>query len=207
MGGGCRNIANRETIYAGGKCENNCFSHHGGCNASEVLATKQQETCEYKTPSHDTLLMSVKAINDEIEYFTKQGKSVFLYTPDMFSDLYFEALFNKLPSRNGNTYIAINAGVSTLKNHINSMSKIKDKGIREVWIGVESASKEIRDKYCKPEFDNEDVIAITKEGKRIGINICWYLVDGKEDTETSRLATYNLILEGNPFRINVEQLQ
>jgi hypothetical protein len=207
MGGGCRDIANRETIYAGGKCENHCFSHYGGCNASDSLAIKQQETCEYKALSHDILLMSIEDINNEIEYFTKQGKSVFLYTPDMFSDLYFKVLFKKLPSRNGNTYIAINAGVSTLKNHINNMNEIKKKGILEVWIGVESASKEIRDKYSKPDFNNEDVIAITKEGKRLGINVCWYLVDGKEDTEVSRLATYNLIKEGNPFRINVEQLQ
>ncbi len=206
MGGGCRNITNRETIYAGGKCENHCFSHHGGCNASDALITKQQETCEYKMASHEVLLIPVDEINEKIEHFTKQGKSVFLYTPDMFSDIYFDPLFKKLPSRNGNTYIAINAGVRTLKDKIKNMRVIKDKGILEIWIGVESADPDIRDKYCKPCFSNQEVIELTQEAKKLGINICWYLVDGKEDNESTRLATYNLIKKGNPYRINIEQL-
>jgi NifB/MoaA-like Fe-S oxidoreductase len=207
MGGGCRNIFDRETIYAGGKCENHCFSHHGGCNASDALAIKQQETCEYKTSSHEVLLMSMNEINEKIDKFTQRGKSIFLYTPDMFSDLYFETLFKKLPSRNGNTYIAINAGARTLTDHIEDMELIREKGIHEIWIGVESADPEIRKRYCKPDFTNEEIIELTTKAKRLGINICWYLVDGKEDSESTRLATYNLIREGNPFRINIEQLQ
>jgi radical SAM superfamily enzyme YgiQ (UPF0313 family) len=207
MGGGCRNISNRETIYAGGKCENHCFSHYGGCNASDDIAIKQRETCEYKTDIHDVLLIPLKTINRQIEEFTKQGKSVFLYTPDLFSDIYFETLFKKLPQRNGNTYIAVNAGVRTLKQRRFPFNEIKEKGILEIWIGVESASIHTRNKYGKPKFTNSDVIRITKEAKEYGINICWYLVDGKEDNEATRLATYNLIKECNPFRINIEQLQ
>jgi len=207
MGGGCRFMKNRETIYAGGKCENNCFSHYGGCNASDDIALKQTETCEYKSENHDILLLSLKEINDRIEEFTKKGKSVFLYTPDLFSKFYFSKLFKKLPERNGNTFIAVNAGVRTLKQRKYPFEEIKARGIFEIWIGVESAELSIRNKYGKPKFSNKDVIFLTKEAKKYGIEICWYLVDGKEDTAQSRLATYDLIRECNPFRVNVERLQ
>ena len=207
MGGGCRFMKNRETIYAGGKCENNCFSHYGGCNASDDVAVKQIETCEYKSENHDIMLLSISEINQRIEEFTKQGKSIFLYTPDMFSKFYFGRLFKKLPDRNGNTFIAVNAGVRTFKQRKFPFEEMRSKGIFEIWIGVESADLNIRNKYGKPMFSNADVIKLTKEAKKYEINVCWYLVDGKEDTAESRLLTYNLIRECNPFRVNVEQLQ
>jgi len=205
MGGGCRLFHNRETIYAGGKCENNCFSHYGGCNASDDIAEKQQETCEFKPPSNEIMLMSISEINKQISELTNRGKSVFLYVPDLFSDLYAKRIFKRLPNRNGNTYIATNASVNSLRNV--DFAEIKARGIFEIWIGIESASKEIRDKYNKPEFENEEVIRITQKARDYHINICWYLVDGDEDSEKSKLETYELIKQGNPFRINIEQLQ
>lgn len=206
MGGGCRNIPGRETIIAGGWCENHCFSNHGGCNASDDLVPKQETSCELKAPSNEPLLMSVEEINKKIEELTAQGKSIFLYTPDMFSDSYFESLFQQLPSRNGNTHIAINAGVRTFRDKIEDMKEIKDKGIREIWVGVESADPNIRDVYCKPSFSNQEVIELTQEAKAVGINVCWYLVDGHKDNDITRLATYGLIREGNPYRVNIENL-
>ena len=204
MGGGCRKVHNRETIFAGGKCKNKCFSKYGGCNASDDLkATKQTETCEHKAPNNKIMLMTLNQINDKIDTLTEQNKSIFLYVPDLFGEIYFKILFKKLPNRNSNTYIATNGSVNSLKN-IDFLT-IKNKGIHEIWIGVESASKEIRDKYNKPEFSNNDILYITNKGKKHEINICWYLVDGI-DNEKSRLETYNLIKKGNPFRINIEQL-
>lgn len=207
MGGGCRIMHNRETIYAGGKCENHCFSHYGGCNASDDIAVKQSETCEYKTPNKDIMLLTMEEINQRIEELTKDGKSIFLYTPDLFSKFYFQRLFKKLPNRNGNTYIAVNAGVKSLKQKRCPFGEIRAKGIYEIWIGVESADLNIRNKYGKPKFSNEDVLFITENAKTWGINVCWYLVDGKEDHIQSRIMTYELIREARPFRVNIEQLQ
>jgi radical SAM superfamily enzyme YgiQ (UPF0313 family) len=207
MGGGCRFFKNRETIYAGGRCENNCFSHYGGCNASYDIAIKQKETCEYKTDNHGIMLLSIDEINRMVEDHTRNSKTIFLYTPDLFSKFYFRNLFKKLPERNGNTYIAVNAGVKTLKQRKFPFEEIRSKGIFEIWIGVESADLYIRNKYGKPKFSNSDVKYITEEAKKHGIEVCWYLVDGKEDDSQSRLATYNLIRECKPFRVNIEQLQ
>lgn len=207
MGGGCRNIPNRETIFAGGKCDNNCFSNHGGCNASDDVATKEEPTCEIMTDQHDVMLMPIDEINADIDEMTDIGKSIFLYTPDLFSDYYFDGLLNKLPDRNGNTYIAVNAGVRSLVDRKIDFKVLHDKGIREIWIGVESAIPEIRNIYKKPAFTNEEVIQLTQQGKLSGINVCWYMIDGKEDDEKSRSAAFQLIKEGNPFRVNVEQLQ
>lgn len=207
MGGGCRNIPNRETVFAGGKCDNNCFSNYGGCNASDDVTTKAKETCELYSNKHDVMFMKIEEINSEIISLTMESKSVFLYTPDLFSDFYFDRLFKKLPDRNGNTYIAVNAGVRTLIDRKIDFKTIYDKGIKEIWIGVESASKDIRDKYSKPEFTNEEVIFLTQNAKLSGINICWYLVDGKEDNNKTKAETFMLIKRGNPFRVNIEQLQ
>jgi radical SAM superfamily enzyme len=208
MGGSCRTIQNRETIFAGGSCENKCFKNHGGCNASnDLVAQKQNQTCEYKTEKHDVLLIPIEEINKQIEDFTQKGKSVFLYTPDLFSNIYYDKLFQKMPCRNGNTYIAVNACVNSLVEKQVDFKEIKSKGIFEIWLGVESASKEIRNKYNKPNFTNDDLLRITKQAKEHNINVCWYLVDGKEDTDETKLETFNLIKKGSPYRINIEQLQ
>jgi hypothetical protein len=207
MGGGCRNIPNRETIFAGGKCDNNCFSNHGGCNASDDVITKSEPTCELMTDKHEVMLMSIEEINSEIDGLTHEGKSVFLYTPDLFSNYYLDRILHKLPNRNGNTYIAVNAGVRSLIDCGIDFQILQGKGIREVWIGVESAVSEIRDIYKKPAFTNQEVIQLTQQAKIAGLNMCWYMVDGKEDNPDTRSQAFQLIKEGNPFRVNIEQLQ
>ena len=81
------------------------------------------------------------------------------------------------------------------------------KGIKEVWLGVESGNKSLRDKYTKPSFTNKEIVEITEQGRKNNVNICWFLVDGDEDTDKTRLETYQLMKEAQPFRFHIGELQ
>ncbi|KKK56716.1 hypothetical protein LCGC14_3061740, partial [marine sediment metagenome] len=204
MGAGCRRTANRETVFVGGYCENTCFANHGGCEASSELdAVKTDLHCELKPDSHEPMVLSIAEMMSQIDSAGQNRKSTFLYTPDMFSKTYFRACFLKMPDREGSVSIAINAGVRTLVDSGCDWTEIRKKGITEVWLGVESATKALRDKYCKPDFTNAEVVKLTREGREAGIDVCWYLVDGLEDTDETRLATLQLIKDGDPFRIHI----
>jgi len=206
MGAGCYRIPNRNLFFVGGYCENGCFQNHGGCEASSQFeAVKSEVHCELKPEDLGKTVKPINDINAAIDQATKDGKTIFLYTPDTFSDFYFEAFYKLLPNRNGNTYIAINAGVRTLVDKAN-WEEIHNKGIREVWIGVESANSRLREKYFKPAFTNAEVLGLTKAGHEHGINVCWFLVDGTEDTDETRLQTYGLIKEAEPYRVHIGEL-
>ena len=205
MGSGCYRVPNRNLFFVGGHCENGCFRDHGGCEASSQFeAAKSELHCELK-PENKTIMKPINEVYGAIERATKDGKTIFLYTPDMFSDAYFDRCFKTLQNRNGNTYIAINASVRNLTDKGN-WSEIYAKGIREIWIGVESASKCLRDKYFKIPFTNNEVREITKQGQKAGINICWFLVDGVEDTIETRLETYQMIKDCDPYRVHIGEL-
>lgn len=206
MGAGCYRVLNRNLFFVGGYCENGCFKNHGGCEASSQFdAVKTEAHCELK-PESKQIMKSMETINRAVEVATEDNKSIFLYVPDMFSDIYYEKCFRLLPKRNGSTYIAINASVRELFDKRN-WQEIYEKGIREIWIGVESASIELRNKYFKVPFTNEEVLTITDEGQKSGINICWFLVDGIEDTSETRLQTYQMIKKADPYRAHIGQLQ
>lgn len=209
MGGGCRRTANMETVFAGGFCENSCFQRWGGCEASaEFEVVKTDAHCEIKPESPEILVKSAQQINADIYRIVTRGKLVFLYVPDLFSDTYFKCLFPHLVSRNGSTYISTNAGVRTLADKVQgNWPFVFDKGIREIWMGVESASLELRRLYGKKDFTNAEIVDLTKTGREAGINISWYLVDGPEDTDKTRLDTYQLIKEADPYRVHIGNLQ
>lgn len=209
MGGGCYRSVSRELFYVGGYCENQCFSKYGYCEASsDVDPTKTHDTCELKPEYKERDVKPIGVVNAAVAEATEHGKEIFLYTPDMFSDFYFEECFTKLPNRNDRTHICINACVRTLIDKLGyDMLSLKDKGIREVWVGVESANPALRDKYDKPSFTNEELEKLTIAGRISGVDICWFLVDGCEDTDKTRLETYNLIKDVEPFRLHVGQLK
>jgi len=207
MGSGCYRVPDRELFFAGGYCENGCFRDHGGCEASsQFKAVKTEAHCELKPDDDLTFPKTMAEINKAIDEATSKGKTIFLYTPDMFSETYLEGILAKLPERNGSTYIAINASVRNLVDRVD-WAEVYKKGIREIWMGVESASLDLRNKYHKIPFTNEEVLKVTKEGEETGINICWFLVDGAEDTTETRLQTYQMIKEADPYRTHIGNLQ
>ena len=207
MGGGCYRIPKRDLFFVGGFCENGCFRDHGGCeSSSQFEAVKTEVHCEYRPDDNRVFPKTMDEINHAIDKATNSGRTIFLYAPDMFSDVYFNGIFKKLPNRNGSTHIAVNACVKTLANRAD-WSEIYSKGIREIWIGVESANIGLRNKYHKPYFVNNEVLRITRQAKESKINICWFLVDGPEDTDETRLETYGLVKRGDPYRIHIGQLE
>lgn len=170
-------------LFVGNSCKNNCFAKYGGCDVHK----------EYE--SHFPI--SIDQINAKIREYAQQHTPVFVYTPDIFSDVYFEPLFKKLEKAEGG-HVAVNASVRTLTDKIKNFGEILEHGITEIWLGVESGSLKIRNRYGKPRFTNKEVLAITNECKRYGIKICWYLINGPEDDDRAKLLTYNLMVKGNP---------
>jgi len=211
MGGGCYRIPNRELFFVGGYCPNACFQNHGGCEASaEFEAVKTDVHCEIKPDSQNILTKTTEEIEVFINGAVKQEKTIFLYTPDAFSEFYFDKFFMALSERNGSTYIVINAGVRTLVDRLNnglSWQDIHNRGIREIWIGVESASPYLRHEYHKPFFTNKEVLDVTQKGQEAGINMCWFLVDGSEDTSRTKARTFELIKRADPYRIHIGELR
>jgi len=206
MGAGCYGVANRSLFFVGGYCENGCFRDHGGCEASSQFdAVKSEVHCELKPEELGKTVKPINEVNDAVDLATKENKTIFLYVPDTFSDFYFENFYKLLPNRNGKTYIAVNAGVRTLADKGN-WQEIHKKGIREIWIGVESADSSLREKYHKPPFTNAEVAEITKTGQKAGVNICWFLVDGVEDSPETRNETWKFIKDCDPYRIHIGDL-
>ncbi len=78
---------------------------------------------------------------------------------------------------------------------------LKKAGIQEVWLGVESGSSELRNKYNKPPFTNQQLETVIAGLKRAGIACCWYLVVSAEDTEQTIKQTVDLVKEAKPDRI------
>ena len=121
---------------------------------------------------------------------------------------YYESIYKQLPSYDGGFgYVAINAGVRSFIDRNINPKELIDHGIREIWFGVESGSKLMREKYGKPNFTNSEVIKLTEYIQSFGIHVCWYLLDSKDDTDFSRLATYELVRVAQPYRIRIWPLE
>ncbi len=78
---------------------------------------------------------------------------------------------------------------------------LKKAGIQEVWLGVESASRELRNEYNKPPFTNRQLETATAGLKQAGIACCWYLVVSTEDAEQTIRQTVDLVKKARPERI------
>lgn len=205
MGAGCYVNERRDLLVIGNYCENNCFPIHGGCASSKDEALKDTTMCELRPECDDPFLVSMDQIKNAINNAIGKEHSIFLYVPDMFNDLYFNHILAKLPD-NPKAKIAINGCVKTFKEKAD-WEELKRKGIYEVWLGVESGSKKLRKIYNKLPFSNKDIAKITEKGRSIGVNICWFLVDGEEDTQETRLETYTLLREAQPFKFHFSALQ
>ena len=118
MGGSCYKDDTRELLVVGNYCENNCFPTNGGC--ASVITDKVDTRCELRPETEEKAIPNVlQTVNDFVENATKRSHSAFLYTPDMFNSFYFSEVLSQLPSRNGNTYIAINGCVRTFIDKLN----------------------------------------------------------------------------------------
>ena len=208
MGGGCYRGMNREMVVVGAWCENECFSQFGGCEASmSGDITKPTANCELRPEEPTRLSMTIDAVVKAIAESTEKGRELFLYTPDMFQEFYLKECFWQLPDQAERTYLAVNAGVRSFIDSGIGFGELTRRGIREMWVGVESGSPVLRERYGKPAFTNDEVFWLTDEGRKNGVNVCWFLVDGVLDTDASKLETYNLMRRCEPYRVEIGTLQ
>jgi len=206
MGRGCYTDERRDLVIVGNWCPNKCFRGFGECGASELGQEKSVLMCELRPEMKDKIIdNAMLEILSAVKKSTVNGRSVFLYTPDMFNRFYLEAVLRKLPD-NPAAYIAVNACVHSFIKANMPFDELRKKGIKEIWFGIESGSQELRNRYSKPYFTNNDVLRITNLGRDAGVNICWFMVDGFEDTPQTRLETFNLMVEAQPFRFHFSPL-
>jgi hypothetical protein len=209
MGGSCYRGEDRDMYVVGEWCENSCFGDFGGCEASmDANTTKPSPNCEYRATGDPRLVpINMQAVLAAINQARGTRRQLFLYTPDMFQSHYLVECMEKLPGASEWTYLAINAGVRSFLDSGWGFADLCAKGIREMWFGVESGDPILRARYDKPTFTNAEVIQLTQDGREAGVNVCWFLVDGVDDTDESRLATYELIRRAHPFRVQVGVVQ
>lgn len=207
MGSSCYTNERRDLVIVGNYCSNRCFEGLGECGASEFGEEKSVLMCELR-PELDSKIIdnATVQIRAAITLSVREGREVFLYTPDMFNKFYRDAVLKKLLP-NPNAYIAVNACVHSFIESGWDFESLKSLGIKEIWFGVESGSKKLRDKYNKPNFDNSNIERLTVLGRDAGVNICWFLVDGDLDTDGTRLETFTLLKEAQPFRFHFSPLR
>ncbi|MBU2028467.1 hypothetical protein KJ761_01075 [Patescibacteria group bacterium] len=80
-------------------------------------------------------------------------------------------------------------------------SLIRQAGIQEIWLGVESANRELRDKYSKPPFDNAELEEIMLKLQTVGITGCYYLIVSTDDTHETILETVDFVRRTKPAKI------
>ena len=193
------------TIHLDNLCRNQCFHGYGGCSST-----------------YERKVMDIPGVIANIEETLKQDPDVriFLDAPNFLDVL----LLRNFPNEPENQNILllreiIKAGIKPylrIETTVDSLLEVDDRldffdfprqaGVQEVWLGVESGSPELRDKYSKPSFDNDELAGITKLLHNAGIFCCWYLVVGYEDSSDSISTTEKIIREAQPDRIFLIQL-
>ena len=122
-------------------------------------------------------------IVDEIKYLKKeypQTNSIMLYSENAASNIeHFISLCRELKKYNDtleskiNYTIILNVTKNLVKNK-EVFKAIKEANIKWVMFGFESASKEIRKKINRPDYDNKDILKFCKEMRKNKIHITVY---------------------------------
>lgn len=189
------------TIHVDKFCRWQCFQGYGGCPAGI-----QREVID--------IPKIVEAVKEAVK--KDPEARIFLDAPN-FLDVLWQ---RELPDEMANQHIdilkeIINQGIKAYLRIETSVESIlppnyyrvmRQAGVREIWLGVESGSRKLRDKYKKPSFENADLIKITRYLRKKGVQVGWYLVVGYEDSNESIDATERLIREAQPDRIFLLQL-
>ncbi len=185
-------------IYLDKYCRWQCFPNEGGCpssyereviNISEVIA--RIKSILEKNPDTRIFL-------DAPNFFDVPDRR---HLPWEFTDQHIQVL-EEIVKAGMSPYLRIETTVhSLLKISNDTLDLLNQSGVREIWMGVESARRKLRDLYYKPPFENSDLVRITRNLRRRGILCGWYLVVGYRDTDKSIRMTENLIREAEPDRI------
>ena len=133
-----------------------------------------------------------------MDYLAKQGVKHIKIPDEMFllNSEYYEAICDGILERGYDFNIWAYARVDTVKDR--HLEKLKRAGFNWLGIGIESASKNVRDGSIKGKFDDGDIFhtvrAIQKSGIAVGANYIFGLPD---DTHESMKHTLDMALELN----------
>lgn len=184
-----------------------CFKGYGGC----ADRGPRYEDCE---------VWDIPKILDEINRNLKKNPNTrfFLETPNFFDpykmvgeeSYQFQELMSTLIDKESLAYLSVQAIPRDLINFIDegiaATPLIWKSGIREIWLGLESANRELRNKYSKQPFHNEHLLETIKKLQRVGIRHCFYLVVSLEDTDDTIRETIAFVRETKPYKIRPSDL-
>lgn len=123
----------------------------------------------------------------------------------------FQELMGTLINKTLDAYLSVQAIPRDLINFVDEGVAVTPKliwesGIQEIWLGLESANLDLRNKYNKPHFKNEDLLKMLKQLQKVGIRYCFYLVVSLEDTDETINETMAFIKEAKPYKIRPSDL-
>ncbi len=197
-------IDDYEIIFIDRFCQQQCFKSYGGCSSF----------------SYERQVIDINKIISRIQSILKRKPKakIFLDAPN-FIDVDYR---RQIPEETENQHIKLLRAIikSGIKAHLRIETTVyslidkksdfyqllKDAGIKEVWLGVESGNRKLRDKYNKPSFTNKQLKQITQNLHKEEIFCCWYLIVGFEDTDKTAIETADLIKKVEPDRIFLSQL-
>ena len=181
-----------------------CFLGYGGCSSRLPIFGE----CE---------IWKIPKILKEIKKVMKQNSAArfFLDTPNFFDSnkklaenkFQFQELLDALIQKAMGVYLSIQATprelIYFLKDEDDKISPrlIRKAGIREIWMGVESANSELRRKYGKPYFDNNELEEAMIKLRKAGIKCCFYLVASSDDTDETIQETADFVHKTKPAQI------
>jgi len=181
-----------------------CFVGYGGCSSRLPIF----DECEiWKIPE---ILKTIKKV-------TKKNPMArfFLDTPNFFdsekrlneTEFQFQELLTILVQQKMGAYFSIQATprelIRFLKDKKNKISPrfIRKAGIKEIWMGVESANSGLRRKYGKPYFENDELEEVMIKLQKAGIKCCFYLVASSDDTDETIQETVDFVRKTKPAQI------
>jgi hypothetical protein len=159
------------------ECSHKCFQAYRSPNPSD---SRCEGGCGY---CRSGMLFSQEPVGLDVinDVIAQQTEATWLFVLDFFESRnldIFEAMGKqyKVP-------LTVEGCVRTFhQNYLDKVWDLKEKGVKEIWFGVESSSEELRNSYTKPHFTNEQLAEIMKRLKQADIDVCWYMTFGPEDT-------------------------
>ena len=186
-------------------CSHFCFAKYRSPGISES-ACDNGCGCSPADIDHHVLKIEPTSLGHlprEIARF--QNRKTWVFVLDFFEDVNVD-VFEALPYQN-TTPLTVEGCVHFFyKDYLDKIDELYKKGIREVWLGVESANADLRDSYNKPSFTNEQLKEICRKLRAGGIGYSWYLVHGPEDTPKTYEQTNELTRELMPDLVWYSQL-
>lgn len=176
------------------ECRHKCFQNYRSPNPSD---SRCDGGCGYCRSgylfSQDPV--PLKDLSDVI--VEQKGKPTWLFVLDFFDSINYD-IFAAM-SNQRKTPLTLEGCVRTFyHNYLAKIPELVAKGVTEIWLGVESSSEKLRNSYKKPPFTNEQLAEIMAKLQTAGIDVCWYMTTGPEDTWTTMHNNNVLIDELKP---------